>query len=147
MSAADPLLGPIEGARHEVFGRVDVDVVAAGGGRVKRLVYPPGSRWSEDRKPLVGTEYCMHAHVGFLARGRLDGVFDDGCTYSFTAPEVVVLEPGGGGNRPARPGTRLGSIGGRRRGVTWPRAPWRQSQDFQNRTSAFNREAPLRFAP
>jgi hypothetical protein len=42
----------------------------------------------------VGTEYCLHAHVGFLARGRLDGVFDDGCTYSFTAPEVVVLEPG-----------------------------------------------------
>jgi hypothetical protein len=70
---ADPLLGPIEGARHEVFGGVDVDVVAAGSGRIKRLVYPPGSRWSTDRKPLVGTEYCMH---------------------SFTAPEVVVLEPG-----------------------------------------------------
>jgi hypothetical protein len=94
MSANDPLLEPIEGARHEVFGRVDVDVVTAGKGRIKRLVYPPGSRWSLDRKPLVGTEYCMHAHVGFLARGRLEGVFEDGCTYTFTAPQVVVLEPG-----------------------------------------------------
>ena len=71
VTAADPLRGAIEGARHEVFGGVDVDVVAAGSGRVKRLVSPPGSRWSKDRKPLVGTEYCLHAHVGFLARGRL----------------------------------------------------------------------------
>ena len=94
MDAADPLLGPIEGARHEVFGGVDVDVMSAGSGRIKRLVYPPGSRWSSDRKPLVGTEYCMHAHVGFLARGRLDGVFEDGCAYSFSAPQVIVLEPG-----------------------------------------------------
>lgn len=94
MTAPDPLLAPIEGARHEVFGGVEVDVMPAGRGRVKRLVYPPGSRWSKDRKPLVGTDLCMHAHVGFLAKGRLDGSYGDGCSYSFTAPQVIVLEPG-----------------------------------------------------
>lgn len=36
----------------------------------------------------------MHAHVGFLARGRLDGEYSDGCKYSFTAPQAIVLEPG-----------------------------------------------------
>jgi hypothetical protein len=90
----DPLLRPIEGARHESYGGVEVDIVPAGTARIKRLIYPPGSRWSLDRKPLVGTDFCLHAHVGFLARGRLDGEYDDGCSYSFIAPQVIVLEPG-----------------------------------------------------
>lgn len=36
----------------------------------------------------------MHAHVGFLARGRVHIEFADGCTRNFTAPAVVVIEPG-----------------------------------------------------
>src|SRR5213080_3168197 len=90
----DPLTAPIEGATSSSLGGVQVDVVNAANGRIKRVIWPAGHRWSKDRKPLVGTEYCMHAHVGFLARGRLDRVFEDGCTYSFTAPQIVVLEPG-----------------------------------------------------
>jgi hypothetical protein len=36
----------------------------------------------------------MHAHVGFLARGRLHGEYGDGCRFEFNAPQVVVIEPG-----------------------------------------------------
>ena len=57
-------------------------------------MYPPGHRWSTNLKPLVGTEHCMHAHVGFLARGRIEGAYADGCTFEFAAPQAVVLEPG-----------------------------------------------------
>jgi hypothetical protein len=35
----------------------------------------------------------MHAHVGFLARGRMEGAYADGCTFEITAPAAVVVEP------------------------------------------------------
>ena len=66
---ADPLTALMKGAERREVGHVTLDVVRAGDGRVKRMVYPPGFRWSKDMKPIVGTDYCMHAHVGFLARG------------------------------------------------------------------------------
>jgi hypothetical protein len=36
----------------------------------------------------------MHAHVGFLARGRVRGTYADGCAFDVAAPRAVVLEPG-----------------------------------------------------
>jgi hypothetical protein len=90
----DPLLEPIEGAEHRDIGGAKVDTVRAGNGRVKRAVYPPGFRWSTHMKPVVGTEQCMHAHVGFLARGHIQGQYRDGCEFEYVAPQVVVLEPG-----------------------------------------------------
>ena len=90
----DPLVAPIPGAQHQQVGSVQIDVAPAGNGRVKRLVYPPGFRWSTHMKPLVHTELCMHAHVGYLARGRVKGSYADGCTFDWTAPQVVVIEPG-----------------------------------------------------
>ena len=36
----------------------------------------------------------MHAHVGFLARGHIQGEYADGCTFEFVAPQVVAIEPG-----------------------------------------------------
>jgi hypothetical protein len=92
--AHDSLLAPIPGADHRELDGVQVDIVPAGNGRVKRAIYPPGHRWSEKLKPIVGTDFCMHAHVGFLARGRLQGEYADGCAFEFTAPEAVVIEPG-----------------------------------------------------
>jgi hypothetical protein len=91
---ADPLTAPLPGADHREVNGVQVDVVPAGNARLKRVIWPPGHRWSVDMKPLVGTELCMHAHVGFLARGRLEGRYADGCTFAYEAPAAVVIEPG-----------------------------------------------------
>ncbi len=90
----DPLLTPIEGAHRQEIGGITVETVQAGNGRIKRLVYPPGFRWSTHIKPLVNTPLCMHAHVGFLLQGHVRGEFADGCTFEFIAPQAVVLEPG-----------------------------------------------------
>ena len=89
----DPLLAAIAGADHQKVGGVTVDVVQAANGRIKRLIYPPGFRWSTHLKPLVSTAFCMHTHVGFLARGHIQGEYADGCTFEFVAPQVVVVEP------------------------------------------------------
>ena len=68
--ALDPLLARVTGAELRDVGHVRLEVGRAGAARVKRMIYPAGFRWSVDMKPIVGTELCMHAHVGFLARGR-----------------------------------------------------------------------------
>jgi hypothetical protein len=88
------LLAPIAGADRREVGGCVVDVVRAGDARLKRSVYPPGFRWSERMKPIVGTERCEHAHVGFLLSGRIDGEYADGCTFSYRAPSPVAIEPG-----------------------------------------------------
>ena len=90
----NPLLDPIDGAdRHQVAG-LDVAVVRVGTGRLKRLIYPPGYRWSTHMKPVVKTDYCMHTHVGFLAQGHLEGVYADGCTFDLVAPTFTTIEAG-----------------------------------------------------
>lgn len=91
---SDPLVAPIPGAQTRVVGGVQIDVAPAGSGRIKRVIYQPGFRWSTDMKQAVGTELCMHAHVGFIARGRIHVQYGDGTVLEFVAPQVVAIEPG-----------------------------------------------------
>ncbi len=88
-----PLLGPLEGAQTRELGGARIDVVRTGTVRVGRVIYPPGFRWSTHMRPLVGTEWCEHAHVGLLAQGRVEGAYADGCAFGFQAPCVMVIEP------------------------------------------------------
>ena len=90
----DPLHDPIERADHREIGGAVVDLARAGNGRVKRTVYPPGFRWSTHMRPNVETDFCMHAHVGFIARGRIEGEYADGCRFEYAAPQIVTIEPG-----------------------------------------------------
>ena len=94
MSVTDTLLAPMKGADHREVGGVQMDTVAVANCRVKRVVYPVGFRWSKNMKPQVGTDLCMHAHVGFLAVGEVHMEFADGCVLEFRAPQVVAIEPG-----------------------------------------------------
>ncbi|HWI18650.1 MAG TPA: hypothetical protein VNT81_12940 [Vicinamibacterales bacterium] len=92
--ASDALLLPIKGATAREIGTVRLEVVSAGAARVKRMIYPPGFRWSTAMKPVVGTDRCMHAHVGFLAKGEIHIEYADGCVVEYKAPEVVAIDPG-----------------------------------------------------
>jgi hypothetical protein len=92
--ASDALLAPIKGATVREVGGVILEVVNAGAARVKRMIYPPGFKWSTAMKSIVGTDRCMHAHVGFLARGEIHIEYPDGCVVEYKAPQVVAIEPG-----------------------------------------------------
>jgi hypothetical protein len=92
--ASDPLLAKVKGAERREIGHVKLEVGRAGAARVKRMIYPPGFRWSRDMKPVVGTDLCMHAHVGFLARGEIHIEYADGCIVEHKAPQIVAIEPG-----------------------------------------------------
>jgi hypothetical protein len=91
---SDPLLAPVRGAERRQVGHVKLEVGRAGAARVKRMIYPAGFHWSKDMKEAVGTELCMHAHVGFLVRGEIHIEYQDGCIVEFKAPQVVAIEPG-----------------------------------------------------
>lgn len=91
---ADPLLRSIKGATRKNVGGVLIEVGRAGAGRVKRIIYPVGFHWSEHMKRTVGTDLCMHAHVGFLARGEIHIEYADGCVVEHKAPQVVAIDPG-----------------------------------------------------
>jgi hypothetical protein len=91
---ADALLATVKGATHRYVGHVRLDVGRAGAARVKRMIYPAGFRWSKDMKPVVGTDLCMHAHVGFLAQGEIHIEYADGCIVEHKAPQIVAIEPG-----------------------------------------------------
>lgn len=82
------------GAESRVVGGVQVDVVQTGAARVKRMIYPPGFAWSKDLKAQVGTEYCQHAHVGFLAQGEMHVRYPDGCVEQMRAPQAIAIPPG-----------------------------------------------------
>jgi len=92
--ASDALVAPMTGTERREIGHVVLDVARTGGARVKRMIYPPGFHWSKDMKPSVGTDFCMHAHVGFLARGEIHIEYADGCIVECKAPQVVAIEPG-----------------------------------------------------
>lgn len=94
VTTIDPLLAPVRGAERRDIGHVRLEVGRAGEARVKRMIYPPGFRWSKDMKPAIGGDLCMHAHVGFLARGEIHIEYADGCIIEHKAPQIVAIEPG-----------------------------------------------------
>jgi hypothetical protein len=55
--------------RVEIAGMVE-DVVEVGDFTVGRAVQPPGFRWSEHIRPIVGGDWCAVRHVGVVPSGR-----------------------------------------------------------------------------
>lgn len=94
MTINDPLLARLKDGEQREIGGAKIDVVRTGACRVKRVIYPAGFRWSTHMKGVAGTDLCMHAHVGFLARGQVHIQYADGCTVEFAAPQAVAIEPG-----------------------------------------------------
>ena len=88
------LIAPIGGAVRREVGGVSEDIFSAGDAHIKRVVYPAGYKWSTNLKPIVGTELCMHAHVGFLAEGHMRIDYPDGCCIDLIAPQAVIIHPG-----------------------------------------------------
>lgn len=93
-AAANPLFAEVKGAIRRDVGRVRLEVGRAGAARVKRMIYPPGFRWSVDMRPAVSTDLCMHAHVGFLAHGEIHIEYADGCVVEHKAPQIIAIDPG-----------------------------------------------------
>lgn len=94
MNSDNPIFDLMSGTELREVGGVQMDIARTGCARIKRAIYPPGFQWSKNMKPIIGTDLCMHAHVGFLAYGRIRIEFPDGCKKDLVAPEIFAIEPG-----------------------------------------------------
>lgn len=64
------------------------------GAKAGKATFQPGWRWSQDVKPIVGTETCEAHHVGYALTGRLHVVTDEGEELEISAGEAYELQPG-----------------------------------------------------
>jgi hypothetical protein len=68
-------------------------VVEVSGTPVGQATFQPGWRWSNDVRPLMGTEACPFRHVGYALSGRLHVVTGDGATLDIAAGDLFEIPP------------------------------------------------------
>jgi len=56
--------------------------------------FQPGWRWSNDVRPMMGTDSCPLLHVGYALSGRLHVEVNDGSTLDITPGDVFQIPPG-----------------------------------------------------
>jgi len=76
------------------FPKGRADNVTLGELTVGRLVQEPGWRWSEQIKPIAGTESCQFHHVGVGISGRGIVRMDDGTEMLISPGDVFDIPPG-----------------------------------------------------
>ena len=70
------------------------EIVKVGGAEIGRLILEPGWRWSNDVKPIAGTELCDAPHMQYHVSGRLHVVMADGTEFEAGPGDVVSLPQG-----------------------------------------------------
>ena len=59
-------------------GKGKADVVVVAGQTIGRGTFEPGWRWSENVKPIAGTDSCQVSHLGYVLSGRMRVFMNDG---------------------------------------------------------------------
>ncbi|MGV9714239.1 cupin domain-containing protein [Gordonia sp. NPDC003424] len=71
-----------------------MEVLTVGGDDLGRLILQPGWRWSNDVKPIAGTELCEAPHYQYHVSGTLHIVMADGTEFDATAGQFTSLPSG-----------------------------------------------------
>ncbi|MFL5895249.1 MAG: cupin domain-containing protein [Thermoleophilaceae bacterium] len=75
-------------------GHGEAHVVELDGRTVIKSKFEPGWRWSNDIKPIAGTDSCQTRHFGYMISGEMKVVMDDGTERTLRPGELCVIEPG-----------------------------------------------------
>ena len=75
-------------------GKGQAAVVNIGGRTIGKGTFEPGWRWSENVKPIAGTDSCKVSHLGYVLSGRMTVRMDDGSEDSVGPGDVVAIPPG-----------------------------------------------------
>ena len=78
---------PFEGKGH-------LELVTVAGKEFGRAVFEPGWRWSNNVKPIAGTESCEFPHLMFVISGRMRISMDEGDQFEIGAGDVASIPPG-----------------------------------------------------
>jgi quercetin dioxygenase-like cupin family protein len=77
-----------------VFTHGRAEILNTASGAIGRLVLEPGWRWSNDVKPIAGTEWCEAPHFQFVVSGRLRIRMQDGQEFDLGPGSVSHLPAG-----------------------------------------------------
>ncbi|MBV9593330.1 MAG: cupin domain-containing protein [Actinobacteria bacterium] len=83
---------PHETRKFQANGQLEV--VTLGDFTIGKGTFEPGWRWSNDVKPIAGTDMCMTRHTGVCVSGSMVVRSQDGTEVTLEAGDVFVLEPG-----------------------------------------------------
>ena len=75
-------------------GKGQAEVVNIAGRNVGRGTFEPGWKWSENVKPIAGTDSCQTAHLAYVVSGRMLIHMDDGSEGEIGPGDVYALHPG-----------------------------------------------------
>ena len=68
---------------------VDLDGIPVG-----LATFEPGWRWSNDLRPIVGTDRCPFVHRGYVVSGQLHVELADGSAIDVGPGQLFGIEPG-----------------------------------------------------
>jgi uncharacterized cupin superfamily protein len=75
-------------------GNGQAKVVQLAGHAVAEGTFEPGWKWSENVKPIAGTDSCQVAHFGYVLSGSMRIFMDDGTEAEVKAGDVFAIPPG-----------------------------------------------------
>jgi Cupin domain len=75
-------------------GKGQAEVLQLGGHTVGRATFEPGWKWSENVKPIAGTDSCQVSHLGYVVSGRMKVFMDDGSEQEIGPGDVFAIPPG-----------------------------------------------------
>ena len=76
------------------FENGKMELVNIGGGAVGRATFEPGWRWSNDVKPIAGTDLCEAPHFMYQISGVMHIQMQDGTEFEMKPGDVAVVPPG-----------------------------------------------------
>src|SRR5690349_15645932 len=76
------------------FSNGQAEILQVGGTDIGRLVLEPGWRWSNDVKPIAGTELCLAPHMQYHVSGRLRVRMADGTEFEAGPGDLTSLPEG-----------------------------------------------------
>lgn len=76
------------------FDNGRAEILAVGDSMIGRLILEPGWRWSNDVKPIAGTDSCLAPHFQYHVQGRLGIRMDDGTEFVAGPGDVTSLPEG-----------------------------------------------------
>jgi hypothetical protein len=95
--------GTMQETQHKSFSAPDetrdfpngkAEILNVGDAEIGRLVFQPGWRWSNDVKPLAGTQSCEAPHFQYHVSGRLAIRMDDGTEFIAGPGDITSLPSG-----------------------------------------------------